>query len=171
MFQKGDLVVYGHSGVCQVEEIATLDMSHAQKGKLYYKLAMYHQEGGFIYSPVDSQTAKIRKVISKKDAEELIDGITEIDALWVASEKEREANYKEAIMTCNSVEWVRIIKTLYSRKKERIEQGKKITAVDDKYLKMAENNLYAELSIALGVDKNQMEAYIAQKVKENENKS
>ena len=39
-------------------------------------------------------------------------------------------------------EWIRIIKTLHMRNKERVQQGKKITYVDDRYLKEAKENLY-----------------------------
>ena len=66
--------------------------------------------------------------------------------------------------SCECKDWVKIIKTLYLRKKERIAQGKKTTAMDEKYLRMAEENLYTELSLALGVPKEKMEEHIASRV-------
>lgn len=47
-----------------------------------------------------------------------------------------------------------------------VAQGKKITAIDERYLKMAEGSLYAELSIALGIPENEMEAYITNRLEE-----
>ena len=38
MFEKGDYVVYGTKGVCQVEEITELAMKGTAEGKLYYVL-------------------------------------------------------------------------------------------------------------------------------------
>ena len=62
--------------------------------------------------------------------------------------------------TCSSRAWVSIIKALYLRKCERVAVGKKITALDEKYLRAAEHELYEELSIALGVPRENMESYI-----------
>ena len=46
----------------------------------------------------------------------------------------------------------------------RMALGKKITATDEKYLHMAEESLYAELSLALGIPENEMGAYITKQV-------
>ena len=62
--------------------------------------------------------------------------------------------------TCDYRAWVSIVKTLYVRREERISQGKKITALDERYMKVAENELYSELSLSLGVPKEDMERYI-----------
>ena len=71
---------------------------------------------------------------------------------------------KEALKTCDYRAWISIIKTLYFRKKERIAQGKKITSLDERYLKAAENELYGELSLTLGVSKSEMEDYICKRL-------
>ena len=54
------------------------------------------------------------------------------------------------------IEWVRLIKCIYNRKIKRIESGKKITATDEKYMRLAEEALYSELAIALGISKNKV---------------
>ena len=74
--------------------------------------------------------------------------------------------YKEAIRTCNCVEWVRIIKTLYLRKKSRLAAGKKVTSSDAKYLHLAEEILYGELSVVMGIPKDEVETYITHRVHE-----
>ena len=50
------------------------------------------------------------------------------------------------------------------RKKERLAQGKKATAVDERYMKAAENGLYGELSLTLGVPREKMEDYIRERL-------
>lgn len=55
--------------------------------------------------------------------------------------------------TCDYRAWVSIVKTLYIRKQERTAQGKKITALDERYMRTAENELYSELSLTLGIPK------------------
>ena len=55
-----------------------------------------------------------------------------------------------------------------SAKMSRLKQGKKITATDERYLRMAEGNLYSELSIALGIPESGMEDYIMNQINETE---
>ena len=38
--------------------------------------------------------------------------------------------------------------------------------MDERYLRMAEDNLYSELSLVLGIPKEEMEGYITQRVVE-----
>ena len=102
--------------------------------------------------------------MTKEEAEELIDSIPEIDELWVSNDKLREEKYKETMKSCECRDWIKIIKTLYLRKQERIAQGKKTTAMDDRYLRLAEENLYSELSLALGIPKDGMEEYITKRM-------
>ena len=74
----------------------------------------------------------------------------------VENERERESCYKEILRSCNCRELIRILKTLYLRKQSRIENGKKITAVDERYFHLAEEQLYGELSFVLGKTKDEI---------------
>ena len=152
MFEIGEYVVCGAKGVCQIRDITHIDMSGADKEKLYYVLAPVGDKNGTIYVPTDSEKIIMRRTISKEEAERLID------------DKQREETYKEALRTCDYHAWVSIVKTLYQRKKERLAQGKKATAVDERYMKAAENGLYGELSLTLGVPREKMEDYIRERL-------
>ena len=63
---------------------------------------------------------------------------------------------------------MRLIKTSYQRNQSRIEKGKKATTSDERYLQMAEENLFGELAIPLGMSRGEAEAYIAAKFKKDE---
>ena len=160
MFEKGDYVVYGTKGVCQVEEITELAMKGTAEGKLYYVLRPCFQKGSSLFTPVDNEKTIIRPVMSRDEAAALVDGIAGIEALLEKNDKEREKQYKEAIRSCDPRQWIRIIKTSYLRGQERIAQGKKATTVDERYFHAAEEQLYEELSIALDMPKEGMRAYI-----------
>lgn len=164
MFAKGDFIVYGRTGICEVMDISTIDMDGVSRDKLYYILSPRQGGGGRIFTPVDNSKVVMRKVISKEEAAKLVDQIPEIETLWIDNEKLRESRYKESMRTCDCTEWIKMIKTLYLRRRQRIAQGKKITATDERYLKLAEGNLYAELSIALGVPEQDMESYITEHI-------
>lgn len=160
MFEVGEYIVYGVKGVCRVEEITHIDISGADKNRLYYVLTPIGESSGKIYAPTDNRKVMMRRVITKEEANRLIGELPQIELLWVPDDKQREAKYKEALSTCDYRAWVSIVKTLYLRKQERIAQGKKITALDERYMRTAENELYSELSLALDIPKDKMEDYI-----------
>ena len=165
MFQVKDVVIYGHHGVCEIVEVGTLQMAIAEKGKLYYTLRPVYRNGSAVYAPVENQKIVMRSVMTKEDAEALILRIPEIETVWIVSEKAREVQFKESLRTCDCEELVKMIKTLYSRKQQRLECGKKVTVVDEKYIRQAEEKLYEELAFALGIEKNKVKAEIFEKMK------
>ena len=164
MFEIGEYIVYGSKGVCQIEDISHVDIPGASKDRLYYVLRQHEGGSGKIYVPTDNDKIVMRKVITREAAEDLIRRMPEIEQMWVDNDKQREAMYKETMRTCDYNEWVSMIKTLYFRKRERTAQGKKVTALDEKYLKAAENELYSELGLILGMPKTEVVAYIKDKI-------
>lgn len=166
MFEKGEYIVYGTSGVCKIEDITTMNLEGISKEKLFYMLSPLCQNGGRIFTPVDNQKTLMRPILSQEEANDLIKDIPRIEGLWIVNDKQREEAYRECMRGCDCRGWIRIIKTLYLRKRERSAQGKKATATDEKYLKLAEDYLYSELSIPLEIPKERMEAYITKQIEQ-----
>ena len=165
MFEIGEYIFYGNTGVCKVAEIKKMAPPDSKTDKLYYALEPVYDRNRRVYTPVGNPNVIMRKILTEKEADALIDRVKEIAPLQIPNEKQREEKYKEAIRTCSCEEWVRIIKTLYLRGQKRQAQGKKITSSDAKYKHLAEENLYGELSIALKIPKNEVEDFISQRVK------
>lgn len=164
MFKTGDFIIFGGYGVCEVTHIGSLDIDGVSKDRLYYTLRPYYSKGSVLYTPVDNQKELIRPIMSQEEAQELIKDITSIDYLWVNDERKREREYKEALHSCDCRELIKIIKTIYMRKKRRTESGKALTAIDKKYFSMAEENLYGELAVSLGIPKEEVKDYIVRTV-------
>ena len=59
---------------------------------------------------------------------------------------------------------ISIIKTLYIRKQKRMAEGRKCTAVDEHYFKLAENQLHSELAFSLGVPKSEVHQIIEENI-------
>lgn len=171
LFKSGDLVVYGSKGVCKVKEICKLPALSSDPNRNFYKLEPIFSKGSVIYTPTDSEKVVMRRVISKDTAISLIDDIPNIDTIQIKDDKKREAALHDSVNKCDCRELVKVIKTLYQRKKSREAVGKKQTSVDEKYLNMAENNLYSELSIPLEISKDKIEGFITDRIGSDEENS
>ena len=167
MFETGEYIVYGKNGICQVMGVTTMDMEGIPKDRLYYILRPDGETEGTIFTPVDNKKMVMRRLLTKEEAEELIDEIPDMEVLSIENEKLREEAYKECIRSCQCRELMKMIKTIRFRKRDRLSRGKKITATDEKYLRTAEENLYTEFSMLLDVPKNKMEDYIRRRIKDD----
>lgn len=165
MFNIGQNVICGNKGVCTIEDIATLDIAGVDKAKKYYILKPKYITASTVYVPVDSSVISMRTVLTKEEAEELVQRIPDIPALEIKNERLLEQDYKECLKSNNCVEWVKIIKTIYERRQKRILVGRKETAVDSKYFRMAEDILHGELSVALDIEKECVSQYIMEQLK------
>lgn len=164
MFEKGEYVVSGNKGVCVVEDITTLDISGVDKEREYYILKPVYVTGSTVYVPVDTADDSMRRILNREEANSLIQGIPEIPLISISNDKLLEQEYRGCMRTNDCAEWVRIIKTIYARRKKRMEAGRKVTALDAKYFRMAEDNLYGELAVSLQIPKSEVESYIAKEV-------
>ena len=154
MFKKGDFVVNTNNGLCEIKDVVTMNMSGTDKE--YYLLIPINEQTAKVYVPVDLSTQRIRLAMNKDEALSLIESIPDIHETYIENEKERERTYKEALNSRDPKRLVGIIKTLYLRRQKRLDAGKKNTAVDDRYFKLAENHLYNELAFALEIDKSEI---------------
>ncbi|HEX3021376.1 MAG TPA: CarD family transcriptional regulator [Lachnospiraceae bacterium] len=164
MFEVGDYIIYGSTGVCRVEKVGSIDLAGVPKGKLYYTLVPVYEKGSKVFTPTDNGKVAMRPVISKVEASKLINDIKNIELFWTSDDKRMENEYRESMKKCDCREYVRIIKTLYLRNQARIEEGKKVTVADKKYLDKAEECLYGELAIPLGIDKAEVEQFITTRI-------
>ena len=149
MYLKGEFVVKANTGVCIVEDILLRRLTESSDEKEYYCLAPIADSRAKVFVPVDSEKSNLRKAMTNDEAMALIKAIPDIEVKWIESDKNREQEYKNAMRSNDPKALVGIIKNLYLRNKDRLEHGKKVTAVDDRYFKLAESALYSEIAHAL----------------------
>ena len=109
---------------------------------------------------------EMRKVMSKGEAEEFIDSISDIEELEISEEKKREIEYRQAVLSCEPVILVGLIKTIHTRMEDRIAEGKKVTSSDSKYYHIAEESLCGELAISLDMEKDDVKDFVMKKVEQ-----
>lgn len=165
MFEMGTMLVHPTYGVCEVVHVGKIDTRNVKDERLYYTLIPLYDSKSKLFIPTDSDSVGLRPVMTKESALKLVASLPALEPIAVQNEKEREKLFKELIRTGNCEDISRIIKTLYLRKKARLTAGKKSVSLDEKYLLLAREQLYGELAVSLGIDKNGVEEYITQSIK------
>lgn len=166
MFKVGDYVMYKTEGVCKVDQITTMDSNPKDKQKkLYYVMIPVKDSGLKIYSAVENTAIPRRPIMTEQEARTMIESMADLPVLEIENEKYREESYKKALKSCDCREWVRVMKTIYLRRKGRLSEGKKSTAVDDHYQKAAQELLLGELSVALHMSEDEVDQYIRKHMK------
>lgn len=164
MYQKGQFIIYGVRGVCEVMDITSMERPGEKEERLYYVLRPYYQKGSKIVAPVDSEKTVTRLLISREEAEALLEGIHEVPQMQVANDKLREERYKEAVKTCDCRAWISLLKMLYMRRQARLRQGKRLTDLDERYFRSIQDTLCSELALSLGVPREEMAGFIRSRV-------
>ena len=156
MFSIGEKIIYGETGVCTVAKIAPLEISGSSADKLYYHLTPLIGSGVY-FTPVDS-CAFMRPVISREEAERLIDSIPSIEPAVCNDSRFNhiDAFYKELFRQHSCEALVAIVKGLHGKMAEKKTKSSRAEAT----MKRAKEILHGELSIALGIEYSEVEDYI-----------
>ncbi|MCL1918679.1 MAG: CarD family transcriptional regulator [Peptococcaceae bacterium] len=165
MYEVGDFVFYGDMGVCRVENISEQSMRGGDEDQLYYTLSPL-SEKCVVYTPVKNTKVFMRSVISKDEAQELIDRIPTIQARAYHSKaiKDLTRHYEASLKSYDCADLIELTMSIYAKKLEAQEQKRKLGSVDEKFMKRAEDLLFGELSVALGVEKDDVAEYIVAKM-------
>lgn len=160
MFSIGEFVVYGNKGVCEVKKIGPIDIPGMSADRDYYTLTQLYSRGSTIFVPVDKADSGLRKVLSKKEAEGLIKEVSDMKPVWIQNDKEREQIFTDILRKADTKALIEMIIVLYQRRERRIADGKRATSTDERYFHAAEDILYGELGVSLGVDKDKVKGII-----------
>ena len=165
MYKVGDLIHYGSIGVCRVTDITTRDFLGLDEDQLFYVLTPLYQDCT-ISVPVNNTKIFMRPIISKGEAERLIDMVPTIQAEAYHSKVVRELvdHYEETLNTHDCAELIELTMSIYAKKEYVEQQNRKLGAVDERYMKQAEELLFGELAAALGIPKESVPDYIAERV-------
>lgn len=165
MYQTGDLIVYGSTGVCKVREIKEQSFPTTGEKRLYYVLAPLSGDC-VISAPVDSDKVFMRPIISREEAERIIERIPHIHVQVFYSRVSRElSEHYEAILkshNCDSL--LELTMSIYAKKQALLSSKRKFGAVDERFLRRAEDLLFGELAAALDISRDRVQDYIASRV-------
>ena len=161
MFRPGELIIYGRTGVCRVEEIEEWD------DRQYYRLQALHQ-ACVIHAPVNGKVL-MRPVLSREAADRLIDSIPYVAVNPVECRVLRELinHYLDSVNTCDAAELLAMTMSIYAKKQQAIKNKKKLGAIDERFLREGESLLFGELGVSLGIAPEAVPNYIQARISEH----
>ena len=140
MFQAGDLLVYGTTGVCRVLSIDRRQerVGSTRQERLYYQLKPIYQ-GGLIYTPVDNDKVSMRPIISRQEAEDLISEIPTLHpaACRASSTQALTQQYQASLRQHNCRSLVELAMSIHAKRRQAESQNRRLGMVDERYLKQA----------------------------------
>lgn len=164
MFKVNDTIMYGTQGICKIVEITEKDFMGTKKE--YYVLKPINDAGATLFAPVKNEKieAKMRRILSEEEIYDLIETMPYEEANWIANENERKEKYKKIIASGDRAELIKMIKALYFHKKQRESDGKHLYLSDERFFKEAERILYDEFQYVLKIRKDELMAFIFNRI-------
>lgn len=165
MYKIGELIVYGSTGVCRVSDIRT-QSAPGEPERLYYVLKPLYQDCT-ISIPAQGTRVFMRPVISRDEAEALIDRIPSIPGEIFVGHATRELSdhYEANLKSHDCAGLVKLTKSIYAKRRRAQANNKKLGAIDERYMKRAEDMLFGELAAALDMPREKVQDYIAARLR------
>jgi predicted ATPase len=118
MFEIGEHIVYGTSGICRVEEICSSPYDKNDTRTFYLLIPVHNPMGSTIYTPVDNDRVPMRRLMTREEIDTLIDAIPGIDLVQVPAEKQRREIYRNTVFALRPEGYVSVMKTVDRRREE-----------------------------------------------------
>ena len=160
MFTEGQLVIYGGEGVCRIAAVGPSSLSGTDKTKLYYTLTPLTRSGT-VLTPVDTKVL-MRPILSRQEAEDFIAQLPQLPPEEPESRSMRllKEFYQQIVTSYDCRRMAGLIRSAVRRRKHALRTGRKVSQMDERYLRRAENALYGELAAALDLPEEEVLPYI-----------
>lgn len=161
MMTIGQLVMHETAGVCRVDGQTKLD---GMPGQYYILTPLYLNDAKF-YTPQQGSKVKIRPVMSKEEAQKLIEQLPQVQPLTFENLNDQKSRTAAIMKSGDSYQLAGLAKTLYQDQLRRSRQNKRSGVTDTTVLKKVETLLFGELATALEVEYKEVLSCIEQQLK------
>lgn len=162
MYEKGDMIFYGSTGVYRVEGVGPVKhIRDCDPDRSYYQLTSLHGRET-TYVPVDVRT-HMRPVMSRQEAETLLDKVGGLQGQPCAARDTRalREHYQALLSTHECLDLASLIKAVDAKGKRAAREGKHLGKIDQEYKKRAERLLCEELSVSLELPYEQAQSVLS----------
>ena len=151
MYKIGSIVVYGTEGLCKICDIT--ERTFGKETMEYYVLAPVENGAETIFVPKNNEKIlkRMRPILSRERATELLEAPPSELGEWVENDRERQQVYKQVLLCGSSEDLLRMTRALYLHQIELLERGRKLHAADERFLKEAEKMLFEELAYVFDI--------------------
>ena len=151
MYKIGSIVVYGTEGLCKICDIT--ERTFGKETMEYYVLSPVENGAETIFVPKNNEKIlkRMRPILSRKRAAELLEAPPSELGEWVENDRERQQVYKQVLLCGSSEDLLRMTRALYLHQIELLERGRKLHAADERFLKEAEKMLFEELAYVFDI--------------------
>lgn len=159
MFQINDVVVHYRDGVSVITGTITMGDSE------YFTIRAKRVGDVSIYVPVLKAINIIRKVMTKEEADKLIEHMNKLPEVYISNTKQRRDEFKRRLSSGN-IEDIAFLTKLYILfiKDGFATENVKFGPMDLEMLKDAYNRLLDEFSVSYNVDREEVDSYIQSKL-------
>ena len=167
MLDIGTLVIYGTSGIFRVEDVRNENLGSGER-KYYILRDINEKNPTTVFVPTDNEylVSKMRQVVSANDAKKLISNMPLEPYEWIPEARSRNEFFKKIIESGEREGLLRLMRTVYLKKQELSASRKHVYATDESAMKCAERIIFAEFSVALGIDEDAIVELIEKRVNE-----
>ena len=130
----------------------------------YVMTPMSDPTNSVIYTPVENTAVPMRPLMSRDEIDALVLRIPSLPILEIVNEKQRKDVYKSALASVDPDLYVRLLKTVYQRRILAKAKRKRLPELDNDYETITRRSLYTELSLVLGIDHGEVEAYLTERI-------
>ena len=162
MFKEDEKVI-SNGVACVIDRIEKMRIPHSKVRRNYYVMHDIIKEDNVYYIPTDNE-GNMRYPITKEEATRLLDSIDDIEQIEIGLERFRDEEYRKCIKESSPQMLVAMLKYFQKKKKERMSAGKTLSAIDEKYMKLASRNLFSELSCSLSLPIDEVESIVIEKI-------
>lgn len=170
MYQAGQFILYGRTGVCRVEGTASQPVPKEKADRLYYVLRPMYQNGSILapVENVDSGKIFTRPIMSRDEAQAFIKDLPALKAepYYNQNLSLLREHYREQLGCLSGKDLALLICSIYRKKQEAAAGKRKLGAVDQQFMEKAEGLLYGELAAALCIDRDAVKDYINKALRE-----
>lgn len=162
-FDIGDNVSYTAVGICRITGIEKKCFDGENEYD-YYILSPVNSNTSKYYLPVDKCEGKLRKLLSKEQIIDIIDNALKSDDIdWESNCRERKAKFNSILSGDDSEQLFQMLKTIHFQQEKNKLSGKKLVNSDEAVMKAAENIVFQEFAVVLGIEYDEVKNFISQR--------
>lgn len=153
MLPTGSIFLYGDSGVCRVQEIRRERFKNRGEQD-YYILKPVYRADATLHVPADGDVfaRRMRPLLTRDEAQSLVREIPALEPDWISDDKARAEHFRQVISDCDRRELLRMVKTVYHRRRELLAMGRRLHSVDEALWHSAEKIVREEMAFVLDME-------------------